>query len=194
MTTGVYFIRHAQSDRSFHDERTRPLTPEGISDTEKIVQVLKDKGITRIISSPYTRTIQTVEKLSKALKLEIITDEDLRERSAGKWHGERFFDFVERQWTDFNYSIEGGESLRQVQERNVGALKKYLNKYDGQVLAIATHGTALSTIINYYFPEYGFKDFLKIADLMPLVLRSDFSDNGKCLSVKEVFSIKKTYK
>lgn len=86
MTTGVYFIRHAQSDRSFHDERTRPLTPEGISDTEKIVQVLKDKGITRIISSPYTRTIQTVEKLSKALKLEIITDEDLRERSAGKWH------------------------------------------------------------------------------------------------------------
>lgn len=194
MTTRVYFIRHAQSDRSFHDERTRPLTPEGMADTEKIIPVLKDKGITRIISSPYTRTIQTVEKLSKALELEIVTDDDLRERNAGKWHGDRFFDFVERQWADFNYSIEDGESLRQVQERNIRALKKYLDKYNGQTLAIATHGTALSTIINYYFPEYGFKDFLKIADLMPLVLRSDFSDNGKCLSVKEVFSIKKTYK
>lgn len=194
MTTRVYFIRHAQSDRSFHDERTRPLTPEGMADTEKIIPVLKDKGITRIISSPYTRTIQTVEKLSKALELEIVTDDDLRERNAGKWHGDRFFDFVERQWADFNYSIEDGESLRQVQERNIRALKKYLDKYNGQTLAIATHGTALSTIINYYFPKYGFKNFLKIADLMPMVLSSNFSGNDRCLSVKEIFSIKKTYK
>lgn len=194
MMTVVYFIRHAQSDRSFHDEQTRPLTAEGIADTEKITLALKDKGITHIVSSPYTRTVQTVEGLSKALMLEIETDNDLRERNAGKWYGDRFFDFIEKQWADFDYRIEGGESLREVQERNVAALKRYFEKYKGQTIAIATHGTALSTIINYFFPEYGFEDFLKIADLMPLVLKMEFEDSGDCASAKKVLSIKKSYK
>lgn len=194
MMTVVYFIRHAQSDRSFHDEQTRPLTAEGIADTEKITLALKDKGITHIVSSPYTRTIQTVEGLSKALMLEIETDSELRERNAGKWHRDRFFDFIEKQWADFDYRIEGGESLREVQKRNVTALKRYLDKYKGQTLAIATHGTALSTIINYFFPEYGFEDFLKIADLMPLVLKMEFEDSGNCANAEKVLSIKKSYK
>lgn len=194
MMTVVYFIRHAQSDRSFHDEQTRPLTAEGIADTEKITLSLKDKGITHIVSSPYTRTIQTVEGLSRALMLEIETDSDLRERNAGKWHGDRFFDFIEKQWADFDYRIEGGESLREVQERNVRALKKYLEKYNGQKLAIATHGTALSTIINYFFPEYGFEDFLKIADLMPLVLRMEFEDSEHCVKAEKILSVMKAYK
>lgn len=194
MMTVVYFIRHAQSDRSFHDEQTRPLTAEGIADTEKITLALKDKGITHIVSSPYTRTIQTVEGLSRALMLEIETDSDLRERNAGKWHGDRFFDFIEKQWADFDYCIEGGESLREVQERNVRALNRYLDKYKGQTLAIATHGTALSTIINYFFPEYGFEDFLKIADLMPLILKMEFEDSEHCVRAEKILSVKKAYK
>lgn len=194
MTTTVYFIRHAQSDRRFHDEQTRPLTAEGLADAEKIIDVLKDKSISHILSSPYTRTLQTVEALSKTLKLEIETDSDFRERSAGKWHGDRFFDFIEKQWADFNFRIEDGESLREVQERNIRALQKYLEKYKGKAFAVATHGTALSTIINYFFPEYRFEDFLKIADLMPLVLKMDFEGNGHCIKAEKVFSVKKSYK
>lgn len=191
--TCVYFIRHAQSDRSFHDEQTRPLTPEGIADTEKITLALKEKGIKHILSSPYTRTLQTVEGLSAALGVEIETDDGFRERSVGKWFGDRFFDFIERQWADFDYHLENGESLRQVQERNVGTLKKYLEKYEGQTFAVATHGTALSTIINYFFPQYGFEDFLKIADMMPLVLKMDF-DGEQILGVGKILSIQKSYK
>lgn len=193
MITTVYFIRHAQSDRSFHDEQTRPLTAEGLADTEKIIDVLKDKSISHILSSPYTRTLQTVEGLSKTLKLEIETDSDFRERNAGKWHGDRFFDFIEKQWADFNFRIEDGESLREVQERNIRALQKYLEKYKGEAFAVATHGTALSTIINYFFPEYKFEDFLKIADLMPFVLKMDFENNGHCIKAEKVFSVKKSY-
>lgn len=191
MTTVVYFIRHAQSDRAFHDEYTRPLTAEGIADTEKITLALKDKGITHILSSPYTRALQTVQGLSQALKLKIETDSDFRERNAGKWHGDKFFDFIEKQWADFDYRIEGGESLREVRERNVGALEKYTEKYKGQAIAIATHGTALSTIINYFFPEYGFKEFLKIADLMPFVFLMEFDGGGRCINAEKIFSVKK---
>ena len=194
MITSVYFIRHAQSDRSFHDEYTRPLTAEGINDTEKITLALKERGITHILSSPYTRTLQTVQGLSKALALEIETDDGFRERNAGRWHGDKFFDFIRKQWEDFDYRIEGGESLREVQERNVKALNKYLKKYKGHTIAAATHGTALSTIINYFFPEYGYEEFLKIADLMPFVLKMDFDDSRHCIKAEKILSVKKTYK
>lgn len=196
--TEVYFIRHAQSDRLYHDELTRPLTREGFAYSEKLAEILKDKGIKHIISSPYTRALQTVEGLAKALGLETEIHEDLRERCAGKWHGDRFFDFVEKQWADFDYRIEGGESLREVQNRNINALSELLQKYSGSAIALATHGTALSTIINYFYPKYSFDDFLKIADLMPLVVKTklDLTPVGgiSCSEIKEIFSVHRPYK
>ena len=196
--TEIYFIRHAQSDRACHDDRTRPLTQEGFNDSEKLAEILKDKDITHIISSPYTRTLQTVEGLAKTLGLKTETLEDLRERHAGKWHGDRFFDFIEKQWADFDYRIEGGESLREVQTRNINALDGLLKKYKDETFAIATHGTALSTVLNYFYPKYGFEEFLKIADLMPLVIRTrlDVKPDGGiiCTDIKKIFSVHRPYK
>lgn len=194
--TEVYFIRHAQSDRTARDDRSRPLTPEGLKDSERAAEVLREKGITHIISSPYTRAIQTVSPLAGALKIRIETNDDLRERHAGKWHGDRFFDFIEKQWADHDFKIEGGESLREVQERNVKALREIIKKYEGETIAVATHGTALSTIINYFYPKYGFEEFLKIADLMPLVIKTTLETNGGivCADIREIFSVHRPYK
>lgn len=196
--TEVYFIRHAQSDRLYHDELTRPLTNEGFADSERLAEILKDEGITHIFSSPCTRAVQTAEPLAKALDLETEIKEELTERRAGKWHGDRFFDFAQKQWADFDYRIEGGESLREVQNRNISAVAGLLRKYGGGVIAVATHGTALSTIINYFYPKYGFEDFLKISDLMPLVVKTklDITDDGNivCGEIKEIFSVHRPYK
>ncbi|MBQ8931017.1 MAG: histidine phosphatase family protein [Ruminiclostridium sp.] len=192
MTT-VYFIRHAQSDRFTQDDRTRPLTAEGLSDTVKITESLSDKGITHIISSPYKRTIQTVTNLSEKLGISIETNEDLRERNAGKWHGENFKDFIKAQWEDFDYHILDGECLKDVQSRNIKALYHYLDKYNGETVAIATHGTALSTIINYYYNDFNYDSFMRIIDYMPYVVKIEFDDK-KALSLEEILIIEKEYK
>ena len=120
MTT-VYFIRHAQSDRFVHDDRTRPLTAEGIKDTSKITAVLENSGISHIISSPYTRTIQTVSDLSEKLGLEIETEEDFRERNAGQWHGENFIEFIPSLST-FGHLYE---LLEQEQYKHLRVLKDF---------------------------------------------------------------------
>lgn len=187
--TSIYFVRHAQSDRTFQQEQSRPLTAEGVSDSEKITEVLKDKGITHILSSPYKRTLQTVGSLSEALGINIEIDEDFRERNAGKWHGDNFFDYVKQQWENFDYASEGGESLRQVQSRNIDAVNRALEKYKGETIVIATHGTALSTILNYYYSDYGYEEFLKIANLMPLVIKLTFDGKGRCIEGERVFSV-----
>lgn len=193
MTT-VYFIRHAQSDRFKKDDRTRPLTPEGMADAKRVTEALQNSGIKHILSSPYVRTMQTVADLSEKLGLEIETDEDFRERSAGKWCGENFFDFIKNQWEDFNYHILDGECLNDVQKRNIEALNRALDKYKGDIIAIATHGTALSTIINYFYPDYNYDSFIRIVDYMPYVVKLEFDDDKKCCSFKEIMFIEKEYK
>lgn len=193
MTT-VYFIRHAQSDRFTEDDRTRPLTATGLSDTPKITAALADKGITHIISSPYTRTLQTVSDLAKTLNLQPETEEDFRERNAGKWHGDHFIDFIKKQWADFNYCIQDGESLAEVQKRNIAAFKRMLEKYAGETVAVATHGTALSTIINYFYPDFGYSDFIRIMNFMPYIIKMDFSSTDICTAKEEILIIERSYK
>lgn len=172
--TKVYFVRHAQSDNTVRDDRSRPLTDEGKNDTRSVAELLKSRNIGFIASSPYIRTIDTVGLYSLWTGLDVNIYEDLRERNAGGWHGDRFFDFIEKQWADFDYHIEDGESLREVQERNIRALKDLLAEHDGENIAVATHGTALSTMLNYYYPRFDFECFKKIVNFMPFVIRLDF--------------------
>ena len=44
MTT-VYFAKRCKSDRKVIDERNRPLTDEGVSDSYKVMEMLKDKKL-----------------------------------------------------------------------------------------------------------------------------------------------------
>ncbi len=174
--TCVYFVRHAKPDFSVHDDRIRPLSEQGESDAEQVAEFLRDKSISYIISSPYKRSIDTVKPLADMLELEINTDYDFRERCAGKWHGDRFFEFVAQQWADFDYKAENGESLRCVQKRNISALERVISDHPNENVVVATHGTALSTIINFYQP-WGYEDFLRIADYMPYVIKMEFEDD-----------------
>ena len=171
--TQVYLVRHAQSDNSVHESRERPLSDIGLRDSKAVTWALKDRNITFIASSPYKRSCDTVKDLADTLGLSIFVDEDLRERTSGKWFESGFFDFAKKQWSDFDYRLENGESLGEAQARNIRALKKLLKEHGGENIVIGTHGTALSTILNYYYPQFGFEEFKKIVNFMPFVIRLD---------------------
>lgn len=190
--TRVYFVRHAQPDNSVRDDRNRPLTDEGKNDTRAVAELLKSRSVGFIASSPYIRAVDTVGLYSLWTGLDVNIYEDFRERSAGSWQGENFFEYIEKQWADFDYHIKDGESLREVQERNIRALKNILSEHDGESIAIATHGTALSTILNHYYPEFDFKCFKKIVDFMPFIIRLDF-DGENCVNSQVELVIHKEY-
>lgn len=178
MTT-VYFIRHAQSDNSNRDGRNRPLTEKGLSDRKLVTEFLQDKNIDVVLSSPFKRAVDTVADFAMRSGLEIETIEDFRERrSDSDWLRDTdFWPFIERQWADFAYKLSDVECLAEVQERNITALDKVIKKYKDKNIVIGTHGTALSTIINYYDNTYGFKDFMDMVYIMPWVVRMDFDGN-----------------
>ncbi len=79
----LYLIRHAQAgDRGpGHRDLYRQLSPKGVSRAQAISELLSDVGISRILSSPATRCMQTVEPLAAELGLEVEEQPDLWEGS-----------------------------------------------------------------------------------------------------------------
>lgn len=182
MTT-VYFVRHAQPNLANHDDLTRELTPKGLEDRHLVTNLLADMPVNAVLSSPYKRAVDTVQPLADARGLTIRTVGEFRERRVDSCWIEDFNAFCRAQWADFDYKLSDGESLREVQSRNIAALQAVLREYPNQTVVIGSHGTALSTIINYYDNTFGYEQFEAIRSLMPWVVRFDF-DGDKCTHIQ----------
>ncbi len=98
----VYLVRHASAgvrddrDPADHD---RPLDATGHLQAEKLADWLRHEPITRILSSPYERCRQTVERLSKLLGVPVEVDDRLAEGAP-----------VERSW-DLVTSLADGTAV-----------------------------------------------------------------------------------
>lgn len=192
--TKVYFVRHAQPEHAWKEDRTRPLTKEGKEDSGIVLEFLKDKEIDVFYCSPYKRSIDTIADTAEYFGKEIIINEDLREREkgqAGNDHG-----MFQKRWADHNYYEDGGESIAMVQKRNMEVLNKILSDNYNKKIVIGTHGTALSTILNFYDRSFGYEDFMRIIDWMPYIIELDFEGDklvGKyehCYIEKEFYQNK----
>lgn len=183
--TKVYFIRHAKPDYSIHDDYARPLTEEGFKDCKLVTEFLLNRGITKVFSSPYKRTVETVKDFADSLGLNIHIIDDFRERKIDNgWWIEDFNAFAKGQWNNFHYKLPGGESLNEVQERNIRALMNVLSENVDENIVIGSHGTALSTIINYFNKEFGYSGFERIKDLMPFIVCFTF-DGEDIMNIEE---------
>lgn len=176
----VYFIRHAEPIHSWKDDRTRPLTPDGSLDSIKLPSLFENVKIDAIYSSPYKRCLDTIRCLAEFLQLSIATDERLRERKVGI--SSNNLDMLIKRWEKKSFAENNGESIDSVQNRNIEALHDILSKNKDSSIIIGTHGTALSSILNYYDSSFGYNDFLRIKYFMPYVMKCSFQ--GKHLVEK----------
>lgn len=182
MTT-VYFIRHAEPNYENHDDLFRELSAKGLQDRKLVTEFLSDKQIDVVLSSPYKRAVDTVADFAESANLEIQIIEDFRERRVdGTWIAD-FNAFCKKQWEDFHYKYSDGESLQEVQDRNIKSLHHVLEIFDGKNIAVGSHGTALSTIWNYYDKTFGYSDFEKIRSLMPWAVKFTF-ENRVCVRIQ----------
>ncbi len=172
--TVIYFARHAKPDYRHPHDPTRPLSAKGKRDAEGLATFFMDKSIDRVLSSPYTRTLETVRPFAERAGLEIEVIDGFRERTIAKEWIEDFIGFAKRQWEDFSYKLEDGECLAEVEERNVKALRDVLSRHEGETLLIGCHGTALSTLFHYYDSSYDYEAFAKMKSIMPWIVRCTF--------------------
>jgi len=78
----VYLVRHAKagSRRNWSgDDAQRPVSRPGRRQATQLAKALSGAGISRIVSSPFVRCIQTVEPLAAAVGLPVDVSDALAE-------------------------------------------------------------------------------------------------------------------
>ena len=73
----LYLVRHAEKQEPWDAEFSvyQPLTEEGRARAQYWPNVLRGKHLAAVISSPYSRTVQTALTISTALKIPLTTDQ-----------------------------------------------------------------------------------------------------------------------
>ena len=178
MSTFVYMVRHGESPKE-GNERTRGLTEKGTLDAGRVADILKDEKIDVVVSSPYIRSILTVEKITQQIGQEVLVFEDLKERifsSENKRLDEQILNqILEKSFFDFNFSIDGGESNADCQKRAIKVLKELLDTFKNKKVVIGTHGAVMTLMMGYFDSSYDL-NFL-YSTSKPDIYRMEFNEH-----------------
>ena len=176
MQTYIYMVRHGDSPKIGESERTRGLTQKGKRDAKRITELLKEDGIEVFASSPYDRSILTIQELAELYGKIVLPFEDLKERvfSGGdkRLPDDKLFPLLEKSYADPNYALPGGESNKECQERAIRVLKELLASYTGRKVAIGTHGAVMTLMMGYFDNRYNLDFLLQLSK--PDVYRMTF--------------------
>ncbi|PEI96337.1 histidine phosphatase family protein [Bacillus pseudomycoides] len=189
MKTFIYMVRHGESPKIEENERTRGLTEKGELDTYRITDILQGEGIDVFVSSPYHRSILTIQGLAKHLGQEVIVFEDLKERIFSaedkRISDKELLPLLQKSFSDPNFALKGGESNAVCQKRAIKVFKELLKTYRGQKIVLGTHGAVMTLMMGYYDSQYDLNFLLHTSK--PDIYRMEF--NGE-----ELVGVKRLWK
>jgi phosphoserine phosphatase len=146
----LYVVRHGETqwnkEEVFRGRKDVPLNETGRVQAEKTGSYFADKAITRIVSSPLRRAVETAEGIGRATGLPVERMDDFIDMGFGTWEGlslrevERLSPADLRVWRDSpqRLRVEGGERLGDVKNRLVQGLAKAGSRGEGDVVLV-TH-------------------------------------------------------
>ncbi|PFK47668.1 histidine phosphatase family protein [Bacillus cereus] len=176
MNTVIYMVRHGDSPKAEGNERTRGLTEKGKIDADKVTDILQKEGIEVVVSSPYSRSILTIQRLAEHLGQEVLVFEDLKERvfSIGdkRMSDKELMPLLKRSFSNPNFALMGGESNIACQNRAIKVLKELLKTYRGQKVVLGTHGAVMTLMMGYYDNQYDLNFLLHTSK--PDIYRMEF--------------------
>lgn len=70
-----------------------------------------------------------------------------------------------------------------LRDKGIAAVLSSPYKRAADTVAVGSHGTALSTILHHFRPEFGYDGFQRIRPLMPWIVRLDF-EGQVCMGIE----------
>ena len=154
--TTFYLIRHGESEtnrrRVFTGWKNFPLTDLGVTQAKLVAAALPRVDL--IYSSDLDRAVMTARQIGNRFSIPILLSKNLREINAGAWEGlsydklmERYPDSYDTWVTDIGHAQpDGGESVKQMSDRVLSALRELADRYPGKKICIVTHATPIRAI------------------------------------------------
>lgn len=130
MDKTVYLVRHCQAAGQ---ELQAELTEEGKEQAKELMRFFEKRNIKHIISSPFTKAIQSIKPTADSLSLQVEIDGRLAEHKLISKNLKDWLERLEESVRDMDLKMAGGESSCEVAKRGM------------EVLEAATDGTVLAT-------------------------------------------------
>ncbi|MCL6560770.1 MAG: alpha-ribazole phosphatase [Firmicutes bacterium] len=159
MSCRVYLVRHGETEwnalMKFQGQTDVPLSDRGREQAELLGRRLAGEKFQGFYSSDLKRALETAKIIASPHRQEIKTVPQLRELNFGSWEGltvqeikESFGEELKRWWeSPLTTRIPGGETLAEMVERNVTALKKIVERHQGENVAVVSHGGSIRSIV-----------------------------------------------
>ncbi|MGE7691208.1 histidine phosphatase family protein [Lysinibacillus sp. NPDC097214] len=157
--TTFYLVRHGETmwnkEQRLQGWLDSPLSENGILQTEKLRDHLKNISFTAAFSSSSGRAKETMQILLTERQLPINYEDNLREIFLGDWQGKKVEDIMTSHsdyelYTDYpgQFVATHTESFDTVTERAMFSLKKIAEKYPENNVLIVSHAVTIKCIIN----------------------------------------------
>ena len=183
----LYLIRHGKASMEGSD-RERILDNDGkiqaTSLCKKIKKQFQNQKI-RIISSPFKRAMQTIEKLSLDMSINIEQSNALEEIRIGKDENLSKHQIIEKMWSDENFKVKNGSSQSEHVKMIKQNIEKILNDFyeNNYNLILVSHGNSIGIILKYFLnTSFTFNDWKKIS--MPDMYCLEFDQKNEVVNFK----------
>jgi broad specificity phosphatase PhoE len=174
--TQIYLVRHGEPDYEPVDTRgwlgmaadSAPLTAVGAKQAQELADILSGVMATYIVSSPFTRALQSAAIIGHRLALGVRVDYDLRDwlpDHTGLWRGVADVRAAQAEFEAYGGEWPEGiprawEPLSRVRERARAALGRHTMSTDGPVLAI-THATVIRALTGETGTAHGSHEYYR---------------------------------
>lgn len=155
MTT-FYIVRHGESEanvaRRFSGRLDVPLTERGRAQAIAVAASLADVRFDRIVATPLARSLDTALEIARRRKMPVDIVADLAEIDVGDMTGATFDEIRGLpSWREDGFvSWPNGETLEQVLERSLRAVRRlHRETGEGTVLVIG-HGGVTRILVSHF--------------------------------------------
>jgi len=155
MTT-FFFVRHGESQanlaRIFSGRRDSPLTERGRAQAVTVADALNDVRFDRIVATPLSRSLDTALVIARRRKMPVDIVHDLVEIDVGEKTGATFDEIAGLpDWKgDAFEAWPNGESLAQVLDRSLRALKAIHKESPGETVLVIGHGGVTRILVSHF--------------------------------------------
>ncbi|MFC0295915.1 histidine phosphatase family protein [Geobacillus jurassicus] len=159
MMTTLYLTRHGETkwnvEKRMQGWQDSPLTEKGRQDAMRLGKRLEAVELAAIYASTSGRALETAELVRGDRLIPIYQDERLREIQLGDWEGKTHDEIRQMDPVAFDYfwnaphlyAPRRGERFCDVQQRALEAVRRIIERHEGETVLIVTHGVVLKTLV-----------------------------------------------
>ena len=152
----LYIFRHGETDWNKEGKMQYwtdiELNETGLQQATKNAEILKDKNIQHIYSSPLKRAYKTAEILANTINVDITTIQDLIEFNGDKMTSmvrteikailgeENYEKFFHTKDENLDFRIFNAETKREVRQRSYNCILNICKNTIYDIIGVATHG------------------------------------------------------